>query len=138
MTILRQFSRFFWPLCLMLLLTGPDGLAQSTASAPAAIPWDSLMADLQIIENARVADSTRAQLTRQLFNDYQLTIADYRDFYRDFLQKPLAEQRQFLEAVQKILKTKSGQFRNTGGNSAVTKPNIVPPRPPRPKNNAKK
>ncbi|MCB9070319.1 MAG: hypothetical protein R3C41_07705 [Calditrichia bacterium] len=67
------------------------------------MPWDSVLAEMQVISSLSEADSVREQLYTNLFERYQISIDDYRKFHRDFMQKDREGQRLFLENIQKII-----------------------------------
>lgn len=72
-------------------------------SETVTVPWDSVLAEMQVISSLSEADSVREQLYTNLFERYQISIDDYRKFHRDFMQKDREGQRQFLENIQKII-----------------------------------
>lgn len=67
------------------------------------IPWDTVMANIQVIESANKPDSVKNTLTQELFSEFQLTAEDYRRFYDAFLKKPPQEQAAFLKRVEEIM-----------------------------------
>ena len=69
------------------------------------VPWDTVTAQLQIIESFRQPDSVKTSLTKELFIQYGLTEQDYRSFYDDFLNQPVKKQREFLDKVKAILQS---------------------------------
>lgn len=69
----------------------------------ADVPWDTLMAELQIIESMNEPDTVKAGLTHELFDNYDLQAADYSRFYNNFLTKPPEQQLDFLKKVENII-----------------------------------
>lgn len=72
-------------------------------SETVTVPWDSVLAEMQVISSLSEADSVREQLYTNLFERYQISVEDYRKFHSDFMQKDREGQRQFLENIQKII-----------------------------------
>jgi hypothetical protein len=66
-------------------------------------PWDTVVAEIQIIEHSTVEDSLKNKLMAELFTRYNLTEKDYRSFYEHFLVLPPKQQREFLERVKTIV-----------------------------------
>lgn len=66
-------------------------------------PWDTVMANIQVIETANEPDSVKNALMQQLFSDFKLTAEDYRRFYDDFLERPPEKQAAFLKRVEEII-----------------------------------
>lgn len=66
-------------------------------------PWDTVVAEIQIIEHSTVEDSLKNNLMAELFTRYNLTEKDYRSFYEHFLDLSLEQQREFLDRVKTIV-----------------------------------
>ncbi len=77
------------------------------------VPWDSVAAELQIIDSLREPDSIKFSLTKKLFIKHHLTEQDYRVFYEDFLKQPVEKQREFMETVKAILQALMRQNTNS-------------------------
>ncbi|MCB0305696.1 MAG: hypothetical protein KDI38_18180 [Calditrichaeota bacterium] len=91
----------FW-IWLFPLLAG--AAAQDTVvGAPAEVPWDTLMAEIQVIESLEEADSLKDGQMKALFARYQVGSEDYRRFYEQFLQRTPDAQQQFIQNVKSIL-----------------------------------
>ena len=66
-------------------------------------PWDTVIANLQIIESMSQPDSVKNALTQELFSNYQIKAGDYEKFYNKFFKKPLDQQTKFLKKVEEII-----------------------------------
>lgn len=86
---------------ILLALWTKDGFANPKDSG--AIPWDTVMANIQVIESMNEPDSVKNTLTQQLFSEHHLTAEDYRRFYNDFLKRSPEEQAAFLKSVEGII-----------------------------------
>lgn len=95
----RHFFTILFVTALATCLAGQEPMQQKS------VPWDSVTADIQIIESLDQPDSIKTSLTRELFDQYELTANDYRLFYDDFLEQPLEIQREFMEKVKAILQS---------------------------------
>ena len=86
-----------------LLAGGLAAAPPDTLADPREAYWDTVAAELQLIEAAAVSDTVRAQMARTLFARYDRTAADYRAFRAALLARPEEEQRRFLQRVKKII-----------------------------------
>jgi hypothetical protein len=77
-------------------VSGAPGGSKGTA-------WDTVMANIQVIETMNEPDSVKNALMQQLFSDFQLTAEDYRRFYEDFLKRSPEKQAAFLKQVEEII-----------------------------------
>lgn len=66
-------------------------------------PWDTVIANLQIIESMTQPDSVKTALTQELFSDFQIKSEDYEKFYNKFFKKPPDQQTKFLKKVEEII-----------------------------------
>ncbi len=66
-------------------------------------PWDTVLAEIQIVEQISAVDSIKSQLLKGLFERYQITEDDYQKFYENFMKQPVQFQQQFLDRVKEIL-----------------------------------
>jgi len=91
---------YLWLLLLILILPPRIAFADETRSTAA---WDTVIAEIQIIEQSTIEDSLKSKLMVTLFARYNLTEEDYRSFYERFMSLPLQQQREFLERVKTIV-----------------------------------
>jgi len=91
--------RHSWLLFIFILLPHLTYADETKVTAP----WDTVVAEIQIIEHSTVEDSLKNKLMAGLFARYNLTEKDYRSFYEHFLDLPLEQQREFLERVKTIV-----------------------------------
>ena len=91
---------YLWLLLLILILPPRTMFADETGSTAA---WDTVIAEIQIIEQSTIEDSLKSKLMVTLFARYNLTEEDYRSFYERFMSLPLQQQREFLERVKTIV-----------------------------------
>lgn len=68
-----------------------------------AVPWDTVMAEIQVIEALEEADSLKDGRMKALFARYRIGSEDYRQFYEHFLQRTPEDQQQFIQEVKAIL-----------------------------------
>jgi len=100
---LRTYRKTCAPLLFLgLLMLLPNNVSAGPKDAKET-PWDTVMANIQVIESMNEPDSVKNTLTRQLFSDFQLTAEDYRRFYNDFLKRPPEKQAAFLKQVEEII-----------------------------------
>ncbi len=92
---------FLW-LIPVLVFSWHTSYAES-APGRTTVPWDSVMAHIQLIKNASMADSVKYQMIESLFARYQITAKDYQHFYEIFLKKPVEEQQEFIDRMRRIL-----------------------------------
>lgn len=71
-----------------------------------AVPWDSVVAEMKIIQEMTGADSLKENLLKSLFNSRELSSADYDRFYQHFLNLTVQEQEAFIKTVRDILDKK--------------------------------
>lgn len=91
----------FW-IWLFPLLAG--AAAQDTMTgAPTEAPWDTVMAEIQVIESLEKPDSLKDGQMKALFARYRIGSEDYRQFYEHFLQRSPEAQQQFIQEVKSIL-----------------------------------
>lgn len=92
---------FLW---LMIALTfgWRTGNADNTPRKT-TVPWDTVMAQMQMIKNVSMADSIKYQMFKSLFDRYQINATDYQRFYENFLKKPVDEQQKFIDRMRRIL-----------------------------------
>ena len=99
--------RRYWKVCAPLLFTVLLMLLPKNASgAPKnakETAWDTVMANIQVIETMNEPDSVKNTLTQQLFSKFDLTVQDYRRFYDNFLKRPPEKQAAFLKQVEEII-----------------------------------
>lgn len=88
---------FFW----MIGVLFTPLLAEDDKTVDA--PWDTVMAEIQLIESLTQADSLKNMLMTDLFQRYQITDQDYRAFYADFLTRRPQQQYDFLSRVKAVL-----------------------------------
>lgn len=65
--------------------------------------WDTLIAEIQIIESWNQPDSLKGQLLSELFERRQVSLEDYRRFYDDFYHQPFEEQQIFMERIKTLI-----------------------------------
>lgn len=65
--------------------------------------WDTLVAEIQIIESLNQPDSTKSQLMSELFERRRVRLEDYRQFYDDFYRQPFEEQQKFVERIKTLV-----------------------------------
>jgi hypothetical protein len=65
--------------------------------------WDTVVAEIQIIESLNQPDSVKSALMVDLFQRYNLTEKDYRSFYDHFSNLSPEDQRKFMERVKAVL-----------------------------------
>ncbi len=96
-----------WMLIVLLgvSLTG----AASTDSLLNKVPWDSVVAEIQIVQGSRLPDSIKAQLLEQVFKKFNIEMADYQAFYLQFRTWSNKQVVRFLHRVETILKAWSKQ-----------------------------
>lgn len=96
--------RVAFRLSIFILMTGAFRLTAAPSSPPRQdVPWDSLVAQIQIIESINQSDSVKTALLNEAFAARHLTVEEYRAFYEGLLQKNPIEQRRFFERVKAIL-----------------------------------
>ncbi len=79
-------------------------LAQSDNSvAKTFAPWDTVLAEIQIVEQINAVDTLKSQLLKDIFDRFQVTAQDYKNFYNNFMKKPLKFKQAFLDRVKSIL-----------------------------------
>jgi hypothetical protein len=88
------------------LAFGHDG----NQKLPAA-EWDTLFAELQIIEARNEPDSIKASLINTLFKDYGVSVGDYQKFYSQLMKENPKKQYDFLKRIEKILIESLKDFR---------------------------
>lgn len=79
------------------------GAQENRAVVATEAPWDSVMAEIQIIESLEEADSLKDGQMKALFARYRVSSEDYRHFYEHFLQRSPEAQQQFIQEVKSIL-----------------------------------
>ena len=72
--------------------------------------WDTVVAKIKIIDSGKQADSIKAVLIHQVFNEYEIRLEDYHNFYREFFIKSPEKQVEFLKQVEKIIQTHLKEF----------------------------
>ena len=77
--------------------------ASAAAGDSSAAVWDTVLAEIQIIESSDGADSLKSQLMADLFARYNLTAQDYRSYYETFRSLPIEEQRRIMERVKEVM-----------------------------------
>lgn len=95
----RQILQYLFLLLILLLSTQIFGNDTKAANAP----WDTLVANMQIIESMKKPDSVKTAMTKKLFSDYQIEAEDYNNFYDDFLKKSPEQQAKFFKKVEEII-----------------------------------
>ncbi|MCK6619022.1 MAG: hypothetical protein HUU32_05105 [Calditrichaceae bacterium] len=83
-----------------LLAPGKGGCGEEPRQSSA---WDTLIAEIQIIESLNQPDSTKSQLMSELFERRQVSLEDYRRFYDDFYRQPFEEQQKFVERIKTLV-----------------------------------
>lgn len=91
--------RHSWLLFIFILLPRLTYADETNVAAP----WDTVVAEIQVIEHSTIEDSLKNKLVADLFDRYNLTEKDYRSFYEKFLDLPLEQQREFFERVKTIV-----------------------------------
>ncbi len=71
-----------------------------------AVPWDSVVAEMKIIQEMTATDSLKENLLKSLFNTRNLEGDDYDRFYQHFLNLTVQEQEDFIKSVRDILDKK--------------------------------
>ncbi len=71
-----------------------------------AVPWDSIVAEMKIIQEMTGADSLKNDLLKSLFNTRNLDSDAYNRFYEYFLNLTVQEQEAFIKNVRDILDKK--------------------------------
>lgn len=71
-----------------------------------AVPWDSVVAEMKIIQEMTATDSLKENLLKSLFKTRNLNDDDYDRFYQHFLNLTLQEQEDFIKSVRDILDKK--------------------------------
>ena len=80
-----------------------DSLKSSAEPVPEMVPWDSILARIQIVEALSEPDSIKKSYMSKIFNQYMLTIDDYRQFYLSFETSSMDKKQQFISDVKEIL-----------------------------------
>lgn len=65
--------------------------------------WDTLVAEIQIIESLNQPDSLKSQLMNELFDRRRVSAEDYRQFYEAFYRLPFEEQQKFVERIKTLI-----------------------------------
>lgn len=94
-------TAFHAALLLTLFACFPPASAAENDSSAAV--WDTVLAEMQIIESSDGADSLKNRLMADLFARYNLTAQDYRSFYENFLALPVEEQRRIMQRVKDVM-----------------------------------
>lgn len=95
----RQIFNHLILIIILVLSTNVFGNKAKTKETP----WDTLIANIQIIESTKEPDSVKTAMTKKLFSDYHIKAEDYEKFYNDFLKKPPEQQAKFLKRVEEII-----------------------------------
>ncbi|NOX38720.1 MAG: hypothetical protein GXO78_14415 [Calditrichaeota bacterium] len=93
----------------MVLLWVSSGWATSADSLQHGVPWDSVVAEIQIIQGSRLPDSVKAQLLGQVFQKFDLEMSDYQAFYQQFRRWSNERVVRFLHRVETIIKARAKQ-----------------------------
>lgn len=96
-------NQFVYRILFITFLLGCGGILSAEPGAAGDAPWDTVMAELQIIESMNQPDSVKTILTRELFSQYQLSADDYGQFYERFLRRPPEKQLEFFRRVENII-----------------------------------
>lgn len=97
----RYIAFLIWLFPLLVGAVAQNNLAGAHTEAP----WDTIMAEIQVIESLEEADSLKDGQMKALFTRYQVGSEDYRNFYEHFLQRTPEAQQQFIQEVKLILQT---------------------------------
>ncbi len=103
-------------------VTGDVARAAADPSQHRGVPWDTVVAEIQVVMSSRVPDTLKTQLMAQVFRAFHLDWDDYRHFYEEFRTWSPEQVVRFLDRVEKILRAGS----RTPG-KVLSLP--VPPRP---------
>jgi len=98
MLILRTRLTIFLIFLINVLVFGNDGNQKLTVAE-----WDTLFAELQIIESRSEPDSIKASLINTLFKKYGVNGEDYQKFYTQLMKEKPEKQYDFLKRIEKIL-----------------------------------
>lgn len=93
-------TRYAWLLLLIFIILPRLTFADDHN---VTVAWDTVVAEMQIIEQSTIEDSLKSKLMIALFARCNLTEEDYRSFYERFMSLPLQQQREFLERVKTIV-----------------------------------
>lgn len=85
--------------CFLLMFALPQNLP----AKPGKTPWPVIIKDLEIIVTANQPDSIKFFLIDSLFRKNRVSAADYRDFYRTYVQEKPQKSIKLLEKVERIL-----------------------------------
>ncbi len=65
--------------------------------------WDTVIANIKVIESLEQPDSVKNGLIQDLFEDYQVTANEYRHVYKKLINQPPKQQQQLLKRIKSIL-----------------------------------
>jgi hypothetical protein len=100
--------RFVILLCLSAAITSCTAEKEPDMSKS----WDPVIKDLEIVLISPESDSIKAVQIREIFNKYNTTFEEYREFYESKLKQSAAQNIDFLKKVEKtISETMSAQAR---------------------------
>lgn len=85
----------------LILVISTDVFAEKAKTTP--VPWDTVIAKMQVIDSMNQPDSVKSGLTQELFSDYNLKADDYINFYNKFFERPPDRQVKFLKKVEEII-----------------------------------
>lgn len=91
------------------ILLSPKAISQTHASD--LVPWDSLVAEMQITDQLAVTDSLKQARLAQIFHQFGVSRDDYRRFREEMLLKSADAQRDFIQAVKAIAEGRLKEFR---------------------------
>jgi hypothetical protein len=99
--------QIFLSLLIFFYLANSDN-GFSNESTPTA--WDTVIAQLKIIDSGKQADSIKAELIHQVFEEHGIGVEDYRTFYQNFFERSPENQVKFLKRVEKIIQNHLKEF----------------------------
>ncbi len=70
---------------------------------PDQTPWPAIVKDLKVIQDLRVADSTKRRYLEQTLHRYGISTPEYQQFVKEMKKKSAAEDIQFLKSVERLL-----------------------------------
>lgn len=87
----------------LLMILVISGKLSAASDQNVEVPWDTVIAELQVINAMKQPDSVKAALTQALFDKYDLQAEDYSRFYNNFLAKSPEQQLTFLKKVENVI-----------------------------------
>ena len=107
MTIFKTSSKSWINLLVLfsvLLVTIPNNFGcEKKKPVAKETPWPQIVKDLKVIQDLRIADSTKIRYIEQTFQRYGISAAQYQEFVQQMEKKSATADIRFLKTVERLL-----------------------------------